>query len=121
MKNINRKNIEKISIVKKLREEGRITTEFEIIFNGLLLEEIIALKLELASAGIFNNRLFGLPIIHSLTEMVRDATLKWTFAFFDTIKDGARFLGINEGEYSKLLKEYEIKKYFKELELKKNE
>ena len=34
--------------------------EFEIIFNNLSLEEVIGLKLELASKSSFNGKLYGL-------------------------------------------------------------
>ena len=42
-------DVKYFSISKKLKRERRITEEFEVMLNNLSLEEIIALKLELAS------------------------------------------------------------------------
>ena len=42
------------SISNKLKKENRSSEEFEIIFNNLSLEEVIGLKLELASKSSFN-------------------------------------------------------------------
>lgn len=102
------------SLIKKLREEGKSFEEFEIILNNLSLEEVIALKLELCSRGIRGGKLYGLPIMYSLFDIVRDAILKWTISTTKTKKEGARFLGIKEGEYLKMLKNYEIDNYFQQ-------
>jgi len=59
-KNYNGKNKD-YSISNKLRKEKRSHEEFEIMLNSLTLEEVIGLKLELASRNIAN-RLYGLPI-----------------------------------------------------------
>ena len=51
-KNMKKRNAGKnryYSISKKLRREGKSSEEFEILFNSLSLEEVIGLKLELAS------------------------------------------------------------------------
>ena len=47
------------SVSKVLRDKKKVTDEFEAIFNSLSLEEVIALKLELAakSAGSLNMHL----------------------------------------------------------------
>ena len=100
------------SLIKKLRDEGKSFEEFEIVLNNLSLEEIIGLKLELSSRGIRGGKLYGLPIMFSLFDIVRDAVLKWAVSATRTKKEGARFLGVNENEYSKMLKTYEIDNYF---------
>lgn len=99
-------------MIEKLREEGRSSEEFEIILNSLSLEEVVALKLELSTRGIVGGKLYGLPVMYSLFDIVRDAVLKWTVSATRTKKEGARFLGVNENEYSKMLKRYEIDNYF---------
>jgi hypothetical protein len=47
--NRRRKPTRNYSIVRKLRKKGQITEEFEVMLNSLPLEDVIALKLELAN------------------------------------------------------------------------
>jgi len=54
------------SISNKLRKEGKSSEEFEILFNNLSLEEVIALKLEASSRFGLKGKLYGLPIWYSL-------------------------------------------------------
>mgnify|MGYP003629974493 CR=1 FL=1 len=53
------------SISNKLKKDGKSSEEFEIIFNALSLEEVIGLKLELASKSAFKGKLYGLPLWYS--------------------------------------------------------
>ena len=64
------------SISKKLTKEQKSNDEFEVMLNNLSLEEVIALKLELAakSAG---GAVYGIPIWRSLKYVVEDAILKY--------------------------------------------
>ena len=65
------------SISNKLKKENKSHDEFEVMLNNLNLEEIIALKLELAakSAG---GCLYGFPIFSAIPYLVRDAILKFS-------------------------------------------
>lgn len=82
------------------------------MLNNLSLEDVIALKLELAAKGIVGGKLYGLPIMQSLHDIVRDAVLRFALSATKTKKEGARFLGINENYFSRLVKLYEIDNYF---------
>jgi len=108
------------SISNKLRKEGKSSEEFEIIFNGLALEEVIGLKLELASKSSFNGKLYGVPIWHSIPNLVRDAILKYALSATRSKREAARFLGLNELVLKKIINRYKIDKYFEE-ELDKEE
>jgi hypothetical protein len=101
------------SLSKKLRREQRSNDEFEIMLSQLTLEEVIGLKLELASK-ILNGRLFGLPVWTSLHSIVQDAVLKYTFSASRTQGEAMRFLGLKKVEMRKLLKKYNIDNYFQE-------
>ena len=57
------------SISKKLKREGKSSEEFELMLNGLTLEDIIALKLELATKP-FGGKCYGIPIWYSTREIV---------------------------------------------------
>ena len=99
------------SIAKKLRKENRLTDEFEIKFNSLSLEEVIALKLELAAKAA-GNKLYGMPLWNSMQDIAKDAVLKYAVSATRTKKEAAAFLGIDLRTFYKLQKEYDIENYF---------
>jgi len=99
------------SLSKKLRRESKINDEFEAMVNNLSLEEIIGLKLELASRH-FGGKMYGIPIWHSLKNIVQDAILKYTMSATRTKKEASRFLGLTPADLNKLLKKYDVENYF---------
>jgi|TARA_R110000824_G_scaffold16872_2_gene69336 hypothetical protein len=101
------------SIAKKLRKQNKTTIEFEIMFNNLSLEEVIGLKLELAS-NIAGSKLYGFKIWKSLPEIIKDAVLKYALSATRTKAESMRFLGLNVSMYRKLLSKYQIDNYFEE-------
>jgi hypothetical protein len=100
------------SISNKLRKNGKTSEEFEMIFNGLSLEEVIALKLELASKSSFNGKLYGLPLWYSIPSIVKDAMLKYALSATRSKREAARFLGLNEFSLKMLIKKYKVDNYF---------
>ena len=104
---------ERYSLIKKLREDGKSTEDFEIMLNNLSLEEVIGLKLELASK-VFGGKPYGLPIWKSMKEIVQDAVLKYTLSACRSKKEAARFLGINTSNFRALVKKYKTESFFEE-------
>ena len=95
--------------------------EFEIIFNNLSLEEVIGLKLELASKSAFKGKLYGVPLWYSIPNIVRDAVLKYALSATRSKREAARFLGLNELAMKKNINRYRIDDYFeKELDKEDN-
>jgi len=115
-KNYNGKN-KNYSMSKKLRKERRSNEEFEIMLNTLTLEEVIALKLELATKPIAN-RMYGFPIWYSLHEIVQDAVFKYAFSATRTQAEAMRFLGLKENSFHLLRKKYGLDDYFLDKEEK---
>jgi hypothetical protein len=103
------------SLSKKLRREGKSSEEFEILFNNLSLEEVIGLKLELASKFGLKGKLYGTPIWSSCTRIVRDALLKYALSAAKSKREAARFLGLRESNFTKLIKQYKTENYFEDL------
>ena len=103
------------SIANKLRKENKSSEEFEIIFNSLSLEEVIGLKLELASKSAFKGKLYGVPIWYSIPNIVRDAVLKYALSATKTKREAARFLGLNEFAMKRVIRKYKIDDYFQKL------
>ena len=103
------------SISKKLSRENKTTEEFEVMLSSLSLEEVIGLKLELAarSAG---GMLYGLPIWFSMTDITKDAVLKYACSATRTKMEAARFLGLDKKRFNDLVKKYQIESYFEEKE-----
>jgi hypothetical protein len=104
------------SLSKKLRRENKSNDEFEVMLSQISLEELIGLKLELASK-VLDGRLFGLPVWHSLHAIVQDAMLKWVFSASRTQGEAMRFLGLQKSNFITLAKKYKIDDYFSEINI----
>jgi hypothetical protein len=76
-----------ISIIRKLKKERKLPEEMEVFVSNISLEDLIALKLELAGKPV-NGKLFGIPIWKSVPFIVREALLK------TAILEGAMFFEI---------------------------
>jgi hypothetical protein len=99
------------SISTKLRQEQKSNDEFEVMLANLSLEEIIALKLELASKPV-NGRLYGFPIWKNLTDIVKDAMFRYAYSATRSQLEAMRFLGLREVDFLKYKKRYSIISYF---------
>ena len=95
----------------KLRRDGKSNEDFEIMLASIPLEDIIALKLELASKPV-NNRLYGLEIWKSIAYTARDASLKFAFSASRSSKEAQRVLGVSRIKFAKLLLQYNTKSFF---------
>ena len=108
------------SVIRKLRNDGKTNEKFEIMIGALSLEELIALKLELASKTI-GGKLYGLPLWYSLPDIVKDAVLKYALSAARTKMEAARFLGVNKEYFYRLTKKYDVESFFKEKKLDKDQ
>jgi len=103
------------SLANKLKKEKKINEEFEIMLAGLTLEEIIALKLELASKAV-NGHLYGLPIWGSLPNITKDAVLKYLTSACKSQSDVARALGVSKNRLNEIYRKFKVKDYFNNFE-----
>lgn len=101
------------SICNKLRKDGRINDQFEIMMSDLTLEEVIAVKLELAAKSA-KQPLYGVPIWFSLHNIVQDAVLKYAFSATRTKREAMRFLGLTPKYYNDLQMKFKPDSYFDE-------
>jgi len=101
------------SVAKLLRRQKKTSPQFEIMLNGLSLEEVIALKLELA-AQASGSPLYGVPIWKNLITIVRDAVIKYALSATRTKKEAARFLGMDEAGFWRRQNYYQTESYFSE-------
>lgn len=101
------------SVINKFLQEEKVTEKFLSTLSDLSLEELIALKLELAAKSSGGN-IFGMPIWHSLRDICRDATLRFAISATRTRAEAASFLGISIYTLKDYVKKYEIKDFFEE-------
>jgi len=102
------------SISSVLRKKNKITDEFEIMLNTLPIEDIIALKLELAikSSG---GKLYGFPVWKAMPDIFKESVLKFALSATKTKLEACRFLGLTEDALNKLLYKYEVEKFFEQV------
>jgi hypothetical protein len=104
---------EHYSFSKKLRRDNKTSDQFEIMLNSLTLEELIALKLELANkaAGM---PIYGFPIYKAMKHVVKAAVLMYAASATRSEREAAAFLGITRLEYRMYIRDYNILNYFEE-------
>ena len=105
------------SVAKKLRREKKTSPQFEVMLSSLSLEEVIALKLELA-AQASGSPLYGIPIWKNLLTIVRDSVIKYALSATRSKKEAARFLGMDESGFWRRQNYYQTESYFSEEEQK---
>ena len=93
------------SISNKLKSEGKITSDFEVMLSSLTLEDIIALRLELASRAV-DGKLYGLQIWKSIPAMAKEAVLKYAYSASRTKGEAANFLGLTKSDFRKYVKKF---------------
>ena len=103
------------SIINKLTHEGVISNDLLVLINNLKLEDLIAIKLELACSHV-NNRLYGLDIWNKACYIMREALLKFAISTTQSKKDAARFLGLTYLEFKTQHDKFEVDNFFKEKE-----
>lgn len=102
-------DIENLSILKSLRSQNKSNDYFEILLNSLSLEEIIALKLELAYKAIGFQ--INIPIWKSVNKIVKDAMFKYVVSVSKNKNNAMKMLGLNPADFNKLAKIYKLDKY----------
>ena len=99
------------SVIIKLRDAGKVNDELLSLISGLSLEDLIAVKLELACNHV-NNRLYGFSIWSQSNRITKEAILKFAISTTKSKMDAARFLGITYLDLKKILKKFQIDDYF---------
>lgn len=102
-----RKNKKYKSISDRLKRTKKITPEFEVMLNTLTIEEILGLRLELASRAT-NKKFHGFAIYQQLPLIVREGALLWAYLNAPTQEEAATILGMNVSDYYKMLYDYGI-------------
>ncbi len=95
------------SLITKLKDQALLNDQTLVAINSISLEDLIAIKLELACNHI-NNRLYGFDIWRNSIYIVKDALLKFAISTTKSKKDAARFLGLTYADFKSACKKLEI-------------
>jgi hypothetical protein len=113
MKEFQKSNSTKIfSFVEYLKKSKSIDGEFFDVLSSLSLEEIICLKLELASMFV-KNKIYGVPLWHNLTQIVKEAVFNYAHSVSESPSEAAMLLGLNTKEHWKISQLLETWKHLK--------
>ena len=105
--NTNRSTSINTSIITKLKDQELVSDETLVAIGNLSLEDLIAVKFELACNNL-NNRFYGFDIWRNTTYIVKEAMLKFTISTTKSKKDAARFLGLTYADFKLACKKIKI-------------
>ena len=95
------------SIITRLKDQALLNDQTLVAINSISLEDLIAVKLELACNNI-NNRLYGFDIWRNSVYIVKDSLLKFAISTSKSKKDAARFLGLTYADFKIACKKLKI-------------
>lgn len=99
--------VKKRTFISKLKSEDRINENFLNIVSDLTLEELIGIKIEMASK-LFRGKLYGIPIWITMPRIVKEAMLHVAINSCKTKTDTASFLGLTIEQLNDVLRNYNI-------------
>tara|TARA_X000001388_G_C2173657_1_gene100791 strand:+ start:339 stop:650 length:312 start_codon:yes stop_codon:yes gene_type:complete len=82
---------------KKLTKEKKIDNKFCQQLHNLTLEELIALKLQLATSTV-KGKLYGFPILKFTNNIVKESVINFAISVTDSYREAAKVLGISHIE-----------------------
>jgi len=96
------------SVIKSLKNKEKIDKNFLSKVDNISLEDLIAVKLELAvkAAGGY---LYGLQILRSLDNLVKESIYKFALSSTRSKVEAARLLGLDIKTFDKRLNKFKIK------------
>jgi len=94
-----------MSLIKELKEQGRINEEFIVKMNSLTMEEIFGIKFESAARMVRGN-IYGHKIVNIMHAIVEQAIVRYTNDYIKYPIDAAFALGIDKKSYKVLVKQY---------------
>tara|TARA_R110000824_G_scaffold197409_16_gene380906 strand:- start:15054 stop:15440 length:387 start_codon:yes stop_codon:yes gene_type:complete len=104
---------EKYSIINKFKSEGKITNNTLNNINNISLENLIAIKLELATRYTCG-KFYGMPLWRITRHAVTDALLKTGLSIARSKKEAARFLGVDYMDFNRYIKKYKTISFFED-------
>ena len=97
------------SVIKILLREGKINKNFLSTLDDVSLEDLVAIKLELAAKAA-GGYLYGIPILDNMYRITREGAYKFALSCTRTKAEAARVLGKSVEDFESILKKIELKK-----------
>ena len=97
------------SLLRELKSKGKISGSFEAQLSNLSLEEVIALKLEIAAKTV-KGKFYGFPLYHALPNITKEAVFRWAVSICDTKTNASRVLGISLNRFNQIYKKLNFDK-----------
>lgn len=88
----------KVNLSDELKLKKKITEEFEVMLNGLTLEEIIGLKIEVSARNL-KGKLYGVDLLGCLRKSAKDAAFLYAINYCKNEQTAAFLLGLTTQEY----------------------
>ena len=107
----NLQSYKNFNISEKLRAENKSNDFFEIMVSNLTIEELLALKFELAFKSL-GFMLKGFPLVRATKEIVLDALLRVAVSANYSKNDAIAFLGLNRKQFYELIKKHNLEGYY---------
>ena len=104
---MSREKIKKRSFISKLKKEDRINENFLNIVSDLTFEELLAVKIEMASR-LFKGKLYNIPIWITMPRIIKEALLHVAINSCKTKTDMCSFLGITLDQFNEIIKDYNL-------------
>ena len=105
---MSREKVKKRTFISKLKNEDRINENVLNIVSDLTLEELIGIKIEMASR-LFRGKLYGIPIWITMPRIVKEAMLHVAINSCKTKTDMCTLLGITLEQFNNILEDYNLK------------
>ena len=105
----NRKSANKdYSYSRELLKENKINSQFLEKLKFLTLEDLVYLKLEVASIGL-KGKLYNFPILKYSSDIVKEAIVRYSLSATKSKREAAMILGVPKTELNRLIKNNNIK------------
>lgn len=101
----------KYNIKNKLLKEGKIDNDFLEKIKFLKLEELISLKL-LVATSLLKGKLFNFPFLKYSNEICKEAILRFALSQANSKKEATMILGIKKADLIHYIKSYNLEKEF---------
>jgi hypothetical protein len=89
------------SLITFMKNENIIDDKFLSMIEMLSIEDLIAIKLE-SSSRLIGGRLYGIPLIASLTDIIKEAIFKFAISSTSSNREAILFLGVNRKSFYRL-------------------
>jgi len=102
---------ETYNLKNKLLLEGKIDKDFLNKLQFIKLEELITLKLLVATKSL-KGKLFNFPILKYSYQICKEAVFKYALSLAKNRKEASLIVGMKKPEMVQYIKEYDLKEEF---------